>query len=131
MIFLSGVLPPRNVVRFFEDIIPGFWGRWIGAAEWALREIDADVGGDTTITSWHRSQSKNRRVRGLPDSQHLVGLALDIETQDLNEAADRFRQAGFIAVPFRPLHLHVQTFPAGLLREVGVLDALGIREASI
>lgn len=136
MIVLRGTLPTRRVVQFFEGIIPGFWSRWLGAADWALREIDDDVGGETTITSWHRSQSENQRVGGLPDSQHLVGLAFDVEPGKpsvrlgINEAADRFRQAGFVAVPFVS-HLHVQTFPAGLLRDAGVFDALGIREESI
>lgn len=141
MIVLAASLPPRHIIRFFEQIIPGFWGRWLGAADWAFKEIDADVGGETIITSWWRSPSENRRVSGAPDSQHLVGLALDLQpgrprvALSLDESADRFRQAGFIAVSavrkVGESHLHVQTFPPGLLRDAGVFDALGIGQIAI
>ncbi len=131
MIVLRGAPPPRRIVAFFEGIIPGFWGRWISAASWALREIDADVGGDTVITSWYRSRGQNVAASGKEDSQHLFGLALDIEPGKpslqlaINEAAGRFREAGFVAVPF-PTHLHVQTYAAGFLRRVGVFDAISV-----
>lgn len=136
MVILRGSPPPREIVNFFERIIPGFWQRWIGAAEFALREIDADAGGETIITSWYRSPLENRQANGKPDSQHLVGLALDVvpakgnRTLAINEAAQRFQQAGFISVIFDAGggtgHLHVQTFPKGLLRQAGIFDALGI-----
>lgn len=131
MILFRATPPPVHVIQFFERLFPGFWGRWLGAADSALREIAADAGGDTIITSWYRSPSQNRDAKGLPDSQHLVGLALDVIPGKgsiqlgVNEAAGRFREAGFVAVPFST-HLHVQTFPKGLLRKVGVLDALSV-----
>ncbi len=131
MILFRATPPPNHVVVFFEQLFPGFWARWLGAADSAIRAIDADAGGDTIITSWFRSPFENRRVGGDPDSQHLVGLALDLipgkKSLDLaiNEAASGFAAVGFVPVP-APTHLHVQTFPGGLLRPAGVLDALGV-----
>jgi len=131
MILFQATPPPVEIVRFWETILPGFWRVWIGAAEAALREIDNDAGGDTVITSWFRSPAENRRVGGDPDSQHLVGLALDIVPGKpaillaVAEASDKFEQVGFLVLPTRT-HLHIQTFPAGVLREAGVMDALRV-----
>lgn len=133
MIVLRAAPPPRSIVAFFEGIMPGFWGRWLSAASWALREIEADAGsgGDTIITSWFRSVGENRSVGGNPDSQHLFGLALDIVPGKksvqlaINEAAGRFGEAGFVVVP-TSTHLHIQTYPAGLLRSAGVFDVIEV-----
>jgi len=127
LILLRATPPPVPIVRWFERQSPGFWSRWLSAAGAALREIDDDGGGDTIITSWYRSPAQNRRVGGQPDSQHLVGLALDVLPGRLsvNEASGRFQEVGFIPVQSQS-HLHIQTFPAGALRSAGVLDALGI-----
>lgn len=131
MILFQATPPPQHVVVFWESLFPGFWARWLGAADSALREIADDAGGDTIITSWFRSPIHNQEVSGNPDSQHLVGLALDVVPGKpslrfaIDEAAARFTEAGFVAVPFTT-HLHIQTFPAGLLRRVGVFDALSV-----
>lgn len=131
MILFRATVPPIHILRFFEGIAPGFWSRWISSAESALRDIDADAGGDTIITSWYRSPFQNRAVGGETDSQHLVGLALDVVPGKGNfklavsEASGRFMEAGFLTVPAER-HLHIQTFPAGLLREVGVFDAIEV-----
>jgi len=131
VILFRATPPPIDTVRFFERLIPGLWLKWITAADHALREIDDDAGGDTIITSWFRSPAENRRVGGDPDSQHLVGLALDIVPGKpsiqlaVAEASSRFAEAGFLVVP-TSTHLHVQTFPAGLLRDAGVLDAVNV-----
>lgn len=131
MIVLRAPPPPRRIVSFFEGIIPGFWGRWLSAATWALREIDADTGGDTVITSWYRSPSQNVSASGEADSQHLFGLALDIVPGKpslqlaISEASARFQEAGFVVVPVST-HLHVQTYPKGLLRRAGVFDVISV-----
>lgn len=131
MILFRATPPPTHVVQFWERLLPGFWSRWLGAADSALREIEAEGDDDIIITSWFRSPLNNRAVNGNPDSQHLVGLALDIVLTRANprlaidEAAASFAEFGFIAVP-EPTHLHVQTFPAGLLRRVGIFDAISI-----
>ncbi len=131
MIVLHATPPPVQIVRFWERILPGFWSRWLSAADQALREIDDDASGDTVITSWWRSPFENQRVGGLPDSQHLVGLAFDLVPGKpsfklaVSEASSRFMEAGFITVPAER-HLHIQTFPAGLLRSAGVFDVLNV-----
>jgi len=136
LIVVAANQPTGQMIRFFDDLFPGIWQLWVGAAEFALSQIDAEGFGNTTVTSWFRSPSDNRRVRGDPDSQHLVGLALDvvpargISRTSLNEAAQRFREAGFVAIP-KDDHVHVQTFPAGVLRQVGILDALGLPQIGI
>ena len=131
MILFQAIPPPVHIVRFWEQAIPGFWLKWISAADHALRQIDDDAGGDTIITSWFRSPAENARVGGNPDSQHLVGLALDVVPGKpsfklaISEASNRFMEAGFVTVPAER-HLHIQTFPAGVLRSVGVLDVLNV-----
>jgi len=129
MIVVNGNPPPQNTMRFFDRLLPGIWPQWAQAAEAALTRIDAGDFGETTITSWHRSPLENKRVGGHPDSQHLVGLAFDVvpgkgqNLLALNEAAQSFQAQGF-TVDVEPTHVHVQTFPAGVLRQVGILDAL-------
>lgn len=131
MILFQAAPPPLHIVRFWEQILPGFWSRWISAAESALREIDDDTAGETIITSWWRSPFENQRVGGNKDSQHLVGLALDVVPGKpsfklaVSEASSRFMEAGFITVPSER-HLHIQTFPAGLLRSAGVFDVISL-----
>lgn len=131
MILFQATPPTTEVVLFWERIFPGFWNSWIGAAQAALNEIDAAGVDDIIITSWFRSPFDNRAVKGDPDSQHLVGLALDVVpakhnlSASIDEAAASFAEFGFISVP-SPTHLHIQTFPAGILRRVGVLDALSV-----
>lgn len=129
MIAVNGSPPPVNTLRFFDRLFPGIWEQWGEAAQAALFEIDAGARDRTVITSWFRSPNENRRAGGLRDSQHLVGLALDVEPGKgtsalaINEAVQIFRRFGFEAFPFEK-HVHVQTFPKGVLRQVGILDAL-------
>jgi len=131
MILFRATPPPVEIFRFVEQLIPGLWLNWIFAADQALREIDDDAGGDTVITSWFRTPLENQRVGGNPDSQHLLGLALDVVPGKpsfklaVSEASSRFMEAGFITIPAEK-HLHIQTFPAGLLRDAGVLDAVNV-----
>ena len=131
MILFRATPPPTHLVVFWERLSPGFWSRWLGAADEALREIDDSAGGDTILTSWWRSPFENQRVGGLPDSQHLVGLAFDVVPGKpgfklaVSEASSRFMEAGFITVPAER-HLHIQTFPAGVLRSAGVFDVLSV-----
>lgn len=129
MIELAAKPPPINTLKFFDRLLPGIWPQWAAAVESGLVFIDAGASEPTTVTSWYRSPSENKRVGGHPDSQHLVGLAFDVVPGKgatllaMNEAADTFRQLGF-AVEIERAHVHVQTFPAGVLRQVGILDAL-------
>ncbi len=126
---INGIPPPPTTLRFFDRLIPGIWPQWAAAVEGALVQIDVGGSEPTTLTSWWRSPNENKRVGGHPDSQHLVGLAFDVipgkgtSALAINEAAQRFRQFGFTVDP-AATHVHVQTFPPGVLRQVGILDAL-------
>jgi len=131
MILIHGAPPPRATLVFFDRLFPGIWGQWGAAVEGALVEVDAGDVGETIITSWFRSPLENVRAGGHPDSQHLVGLAFDVvpgkgtSRLAINEAAQIFRRFGFTVDPAKR-HIHVQTFPAGILRPAGVLDALQV-----
>jgi len=131
MVLVHGKPPPYPTLKFFDRLLPGIWQQWGAAAEAALTEVDAGDVGETIVTSWFRSPLENRRVGGDPDSQHLVGLAFDVvpgkgATQlAISEAAQIFQRFGFTVDP-TGTHLHVQTFPPGILRPAGVLDALHV-----
>ncbi len=131
MIQIYGSPPPRNTLTFFDRMLPGIWSFWGAAVEAALGEVDSPDVGETIITSWYRSVLENRRAGGHPDSQHLVGLAFDVvpgkgtSVLAINEAAQAFERYGFQVVPSQG-YLHVQTFPPGILRPAGVLDALSL-----
>jgi len=131
MIFVNGRPPPINTLRFFDRLLPGIWGQWGAAAEEGLRQVDEGAPGETILTSWFRSPNENRRAGGHADSQHLVGLAFDVvpgkgtSPLAINEAAQIFQRLGFDVAPAET-HVHVQTFPAGVLRQVGILDALRV-----
>jgi hypothetical protein len=65
----------------------------------------------TWASSWWRSASWNASVGGAPDSQHLLGLAVDIGPPTA-QLAQRMRLAGFVTIDEGD-HLHVQAYPAG------------------
>jgi hypothetical protein len=113
-----------------ERLAPGFWKRFTGAAEAALRSANYrrpnEVwAGPVEVTSWYRTSGKNRRVGGHPDSQHLIGLAFDVGGPNFHRAAVPLRQAGFVVVEERD-HLHVQALAAGVPRESGLMEYLGL-----
>ena len=85
------------------------------------------VGGLGSCNSWHRSVSHNYRVGGHACSQHLYALASDWQTGDRTSAvvaaAPRF---GLIAAAIAPSGSasHIQYYPAGTLRSLGVCPTL-------
>jgi hypothetical protein len=108
--------PPTPIAWEVERAIPGFWVAFVNAANGALR---ASPG--TQINSWWRSPSKNLACGGHPDSQHLIGTALDLASTDPEQWALR----GFITVQ-EATHLHVQVWPRGLARSSGLLTRVGL-----
>lgn len=69
------------------------------------------------VTSWWRSPAHNREVGGEPFSQHLVGLAFDVVGPGSVRVAQRWREAGGVAVQ-TPTHVHLQVWPAGTLERL-------------
>lgn len=65
---------------------------------------------DASVTSWLRTPARNKQVGGHPQSQHLIGTAIDLvcdqedDKQPLMEAA---RKLGLIAFDEGD-HIHIQ-----------------------
>lgn len=87
-----------------ERFAPGFWRAFFLAANTALAESRGAF-----PTSWYRDFVDNRRVRGEPTSQHLVGTALDV-AGNVPELARAFRRQGFPVVIESAQHVHAQAF---------------------
>lgn len=63
-----------------------------------------------SVTSWLRSRKHNAQVGGVDDSRHLLGLAVDIVLDDMNERfslQEKAKQLG-LQVIIEGDHLHVQ-----------------------
>ena len=92
----------------------------LGASSGAVAGLRAVPG--TRLTSWYRSPETNAAAGGHPQSQHLVGLALDFSVGPVDHRTDGralqlaavLGSRGFVVVPEQS-HVHVQTFPAGAL----------------
>lgn len=114
-------LPPPLYVRWLVDqAAPGFWPIFVDRANAALDGLAVDV------TSWWRTQRGNAALAGAsPESQHLLGAAIDVSGRDFRQAGQRLRAQGFVVVDY-PRHVHAQAWPAGTARRVGLLQALGL-----
>ena len=102
-------VPPPRVLRHTRR-----------AVQWFIERIDPIYPWDLELTSWYRSPAHNRSVGGHPDSQHLLGLAVDFAGTEaaLARFADQARAAGLTPVMGKS-YVHVQAFPAGALRQHG------------
>ena len=112
--------PPFNVVQGVELFAPGFWQAFV----WHINDSASKIRAPTTATSWYRNEAENQRVGGAQDSQHLVGAAVDLVNERAGQLANELTGRGFVVVNEGD-HLHVQAWPAGLIRSVGLLDYLG------
>jgi hypothetical protein len=93
---------------------------WPHVFVWALLEIPWPYG--TRVTSYYRSAESNRRVGGMPDSQHQLGTAVDLVAPFGEFDPFVLAQAeavGLTLVPERS-HLHVQLWRAGVARRGGL-----------
>jgi hypothetical protein len=63
-----------------------------------------------SVTSWLRSRKHNAAVGGVPNSQHLAGVAVDIVLDDTNQTAEFVTWATrqHLQVIIEGDHLHVQ-----------------------
>jgi len=112
---MSLVVPPERVLRVTLLHVILFINRVSGA----LRNT---AGAERLrASSWYRDVESNRRAGGHPDSQHLLGLALDVTGPV--EVLDRFlielRGVRLIAID-ELSHVHVQLLAAGQARGEGL-----------
>jgi len=112
--------PPREMILTWERWFPGFWRGFSNALSRAAQQT-----GPLRATSWFRSVADNASVGGDSHSQHLAGVAVDLVSGNPAQAARALRAAGFFVVEEFD-HLHIQTFPAGVLQQFGVLESLGV-----
>ncbi len=115
------VAPPFSIVNTVEAWAPGVY-----RAFWEIL-IDS-VREPVQVTSYWRDPAENRRVGGAPDSQHQLGLGIDLvfaERAAASRALSRLVGGGLVAVD-EGTHVHVQAWPAGLARDVGLMRALGL-----
>lgn len=67
---------PEEVMCKTTGMIPRFTG--FMATMWMLEAIREELGSPIILTSMYRSPAENKRVGGVPNSQHLLGRAADI-----------------------------------------------------
>lgn len=115
------LVPPTSIVWTVERWSPGiyrdFWIRLVGALQ----------GMPVGVSSYWRDPAVNAEVNGSPNSQHLIGLGIDLvltDPADASQATAGLNHRGLLAFN-EGTHVHVQAWPAGLARQVGLLDALG------
>ncbi len=88
-------------IRFFVSVV--------GQAYYSAGQPDLE------LTSWFRTAAENAAADGLPQSLHLVALAIDVVGSQT--ALSRFdhsaRHFGLTSV-VEPQHLHVQLWPRGV-----------------
>jgi len=102
--------PPRAIWQPVEAILPGVYSAFVGAV------IEGASGsGAVGVSSWWRSRSENARVGGDPNSQHLLGLAVDIVGTSNMVLAAALGAKGLTALN-EGTHVHAQLYPAGVVR---------------
>lgn len=114
---MSSVLaPPPAIVAHTQALLPGAY------REFLLRAVFAAMGGGRVRpTSWWRDPSRNREVGGHIDSQHQIGLALDLVADDPERVLDEAHALGIVGVD-EGTHVHLQLLPPGMARQLGLLS---------
>jgi len=100
--------PPASIWRRVEQVAPGVYFHFTSHLNNALQ------GHRGSITSWWRDRRNNEIHGGQEFSQHLVGLALDLDVQDTNRLIADLRREGLFVLDEGD-HVHVQLFPAGVV----------------
>lgn len=98
---MSVEVPPPDVIF---RVLPHLW-----SFLWRLSYLPWPPEG--IVTSWYRDIETNQRVRGVPGSLHLWGLALDIVVDDPNQLARVAVSLGLVPL-VEPDHLHLQAMPS-------------------
>lgn len=103
--------PPWEVVRWVYWPLYDFLEK--------LHRIRA--GPSLFLTSWWRPPDHNEAIGGQPESQHLYGLAIDVDgaSDEIDQFASDCRAQGLVVIRYRG-YVHVQAYPAGTLRRAGL-----------
>lgn len=104
---MAVIPPPEAIWRPIENFEPGTYGNFLTRLIFAMRERRAFA------TSWFRDPLQNRNVGGHPESQHLLGLAVDLVTDEPQLAVTALTGLGLTAFN-EATHVHVQYWPAGI-----------------
>jgi len=99
--------PPASVWRRVEQAAPGVYFHFISH----LKPLQSHTG---SVTSWWRDRRTNEIHGGEEFSQHLLGLAIDLDVQDPNRLITDLRREGLTVID-EGSHVHVQLFPAGVV----------------
>lgn len=100
--------PPESVWRPVEAFAPGSYGNFLTRLVFGMRSFRGVL-----ATSWYRSPRVNRDVGGHPESQHLLGLAVDLIAEEPQLAVTALTELGLEAFN-EATHVHVQYWPAGI-----------------
>ncbi len=119
---MSVQAPPQLVIeRHYRELVT-----FVDRVNRGALAFMRDGGGQVVPTSWWRSVFDNGRVGGHPESQHLLGLGVDlaVEPEQIQQLADSLRRVGLVVAVYRR-HVHVQYDAAGFVRAAGwrVTDA--------
>lgn len=114
--------PPAWIANVVEFLSPGIYDEFVKRVVNAIGSQNFNA---VRVTSWYRTPFDNSRVGGDPSSQHLLGLAVDLQIVDRGGSSisfgmnpfrlqGRLRDMGLTAV-VEGDHVHVQVFPAGVV----------------
>lgn len=117
---MSVVIPPQSIFFRVEQMAPGVYRAFITRLISAASVTPFTV----TVTSWWRGPSENLHAGGSPDSQHLIGLGIDLAPSS-GQLVANLTNSGLIAIDEGD-HVHVQAWPAGVARSSGVLASVGV-----
>lgn len=98
--------------------------RWPGGYAAFLIRLQRGVTVPVTVTSWWRDRERNERVGGHPESQHLIGWAVDLAPRnfrDLGPLGANLGTTGLTVVPGGS-YVHAQLLPSGYLPNTGLLE---------
>ena len=106
-------IPPPALLQtgWFPFILNFYWKAFGVASRFA----------GVRLTSWYRTPERNRLEGGSPESQHLFGIAWDVQVPlgSIASFVHLAENAGLSAVREKR-HVHLQLFPAGVLARAGI-----------
>jgi len=101
-------IPPPYIVNEVGRNIPGIWPAYVSRIVQGVQASGARV----RVSSWFRTPVDNQRVGGRPFSQHQLGLAIDLVTDNPIALENELDRRGLVAIRETD-HVHVQAYAAG------------------